>query len=60
MIMKLEILLSILMKTQYFKSNFRIDGRKMQKNFTFKSFLYAFKETFSVETFEEGLRRNKL
>ena len=58
--MKLEKLLSILMKIQYSKANFLFDGRKMQKNFTFKSFLYTFKETFCVETFEEGLRRNKL
>ena len=58
--MKLEKLLSISMKIQYFKTNFWFDGRKMQKNFTFKSFLYTFKETFCVETFEEGLRRNKL
>ena len=57
--MKLEKLLSISMKIQYFKTNL-FDGRKMQKNFTFKSFLYTFKETFCVETFEEGLRRNKL
>ena len=58
--MKLKKILSILMKIQYFKANFWFDGRKMQKNFTFKSFLYTFKETFCVETFEEGLRRNKL
>ena len=48
------------MKIQYFKVNFLFDGRKMQKKSTFKSFFYTFKETFCVETFEEGLRRNKL
>ena len=48
------------MKIQYFKANFWFDGRKMQKTFTSKSFLYTFKEAFCAETFEEGLRRNKL
>ena len=48
------------MKILTFKGNSCLDGRKMQKNFTLKSFLNTFKETVRVKTLEEGGRRKKL
>ena len=50
----------ILAKILTFKGNSSLDGRKMQKNFTLKSFLNTFKETLRVKTLEEGGRRKKL
>ena len=52
------------MKILTFKGNSCLDGRKMQKNFTLKSFLDTFKDTFKetlrVKTLKEGGRRKKL
>ena len=48
------------MKILTFKGNSCLDGRKMQKNITLKSFLNTFKEMLRVKTLEEGGRRKKL
>ena len=48
--MKLKNLWLILLKNP---NILRPDGRKMQKKFTFKSFLHTFKETLRVEIFEK-------